>query len=145
MNEQVKSLYEVSFLAKSENGAAIMVKHLTSLDAEIVNEGNLNKMKLAYPIKKQESAYFGCILCSIPRDAVSKVHDAVRLDKEILRVLILTPQPIKEGKTKQQVPDSVSTSTIEPVIKKPATKPEAKEKGTLSNELLEEKLEEILK
>jgi len=55
MDEQVKKLYEVSFLARSENGAATMVGHLVGAGAEIVNEGSLNKMKLAYPIEKEES------------------------------------------------------------------------------------------
>jgi len=146
MDEQIKSLYEVSFLARSENGAATMVRHLASLGAEIVNEGSLNKMKLAYPIEGQESAYFGCIACSIPRDAVSKVHDAVRLDKEIMRVLILTSQSTKTdvaSGTRKHIPN-VPRDTTEPKMAKTA-RPETKEKTALSNELLEEKLEEIMK
>lgn len=143
MDEQAKKLYEVSFLAKSENGAATMVGHLVASGAQIVNEGDLNKMKLAYPIEKEESAYFGCITCSIPTQAVSKVYDAVRLDKEIMRVMILTPTVIRENaesKGRPQMPELPGGA-----IRPKTPKVDAEEKPVLSNELLEEKLEEILK
>ena len=143
MDEQVKKLYEVSFLARSENGAATMVKHLIASGAEIINEGSLNKMKLAYPIEKEESAYFGSIACSMPTEAVSGVHDAVRLDKEILRLMILTPMVVKESAESERRPQTSGfpTGTSRPR----APKVDVEEKSALSNELLEEKLEEILK
>lgn len=143
MDEQVKKLYEVSFLARSENGAAAMVRHLVGSGAEIVNEGSLNKVKLAYPIEKEESAYFGCITCSIPTEAVSGVHDAVRLDKEIMRLMILTPTVVKESVESKRAPQApeFSRGTVRPR----ASSVDVEEKSALSNELLEEKLEEILK
>lgn len=143
MDEQVKKVYEVSFLARSEDGASAMVGHLVSAGAEIVNEGSLNKMKLAYPIEKEESAYFGCITCSIPTEMVSKIHDAVRLDKEIIRLMILTPNVIKENAGSRKAPQ---TSESPKGTGRPKTSnTEVEEKAALSNELLEEKLEEILK
>lgn len=131
-------------MSKSENGAALVVGHLTRFDAEIVNEGSLNNMKLAYPINKQDSAYFGCISCSMPTDSISKVYDAVRLDEEIIRMLILTTPAVRgsvETQIKQPTTQGLPKKTQRPKIERQ----ESSGEGTLSNELLEEKLEEILK
>lgn len=144
MSDQAKKMYEVSFLARSENGAALVVGHLTSYGAEIVNEGNLNNMKLAYPINNLESAYFGCISCLMLVDSVSKVYDAVRLDDEIVRMLILTAPAVRESvetQAKQPTTQRLPRRTVRPKVEKEISD----EKGTISNELLEEKLEEILK
>src|SRR3990170_3295200 len=118
MKENDKKLYEVSFLAKSENGAAIIVKHLTSLGAEGLKEVDLKKMKLAYPMKGEASAFFGCINCELSADSVSKFTDAVPSS-------------------------SAPSESTKPARRKPI-KREEPDDGTLSNELLEEKLEEIL-
>lgn len=143
MEEQPKKTYEVSFLARTENGAATMVGYLVSLGADIINEGSLNKMKLSYPIDKEESAYFGCITCNLRPDAVSKVHDAIRLDKEILRAMILTPMAKRqEAEVKERHIPAAPAAEGGPVE---LAKSEEKEDSALSNELLEEKLEEILK
>ena len=143
MDEQVKKIYEVSFLARSENGAAVMVEHLITVGGEIINEGGLNKMKLAYPIEKEESAYFGCITCSIPTEMVSKVHDAVRLDKEILRLMILVPTVVKKNAGSKKA--SYTSEPSREGVRSKVSSVEIKEKSAISNELLEEKLEEILK
>jgi len=65
------------------------------------------------------------------------------LDKEILRVMILTPTVVRESSEERARPQA-------PEIPRGAIRPKApridvEEKSALSNELLEEKLEEILK
>ena len=142
MNDNAKKLYEVSFLAKSENGAALMVGHLTRFGAEILNEGSLKKVKLAYPIEKGESAYFGCMNCKLPTDAISSVNDAVKLDKEIMRILIVGSQPVREKAGGPSLDRTPYESTR--VIEQKSAKRAESDEGALSNELLEEKLEEIL-
>lgn len=142
MNDNDEKLYEVSFLAKSENGAATMIEHLTRFGAEILNEGNLKKMKLAYPIEKEESAYFGSMSCKLPRDTISKISDAVKLDKEIMRILILDSEPIRE-KTEEQSLGRAPNEPTRLVEQKPTRRVE-QDDSVISNELLEEKLEEIL-
>jgi len=142
MKENDKKLYEVSFLAKSENGAAIIVKHLTSLGAEGLKEVDLKKMKLAYPMKGEASAFFGCINCELSADSVSKFTDAVKLEGEIIRTLIVEPQPAR-NRTAEVPSSSAPSESTKPARRKPI-KREEPDDGTLSNELLEEKLEEIL-
>jgi len=143
MEEQLKKIYEIPFLTRTENGAATMVGHLVSQGADIVSEGSLSKLKLSYPIKKEQSAYFGCITCNLSPSAVGKVHDAVRLDDEILRVMILTPTAArKEGDStggRQIAAVSAGERSTADSVEKEGT-----ESPALSNELLEEKLEEIL-
>jgi len=142
MNDDAKKLYEVSFLAKSENGAALMVEHLSRFDAEILNEGDLKKIELAYPIEKEESAFFGSINCKLPKDSISKINDVIKLDKEIMRMLIIEPEVTRE-KTEEQSSTRRPTESSATTESKPAKKEES-DGGALSNELLEEKLEEIL-
>lgn len=143
MNDEGKKLYEVSFLAKSENGAAVMVGHLTQFGAEILSEGNVRKIQLAYPIKKHESAFFGFINCKMPADAISKVTDSVKLDEEIIRMLIVEAEVAREkapDKRERRAPYEPTPS----VAKDRASRKEISDEGRISNELLEEKLEEIL-
>jgi len=142
MEENSKKTYEVSFLAKSENGAATMVGHLKSAGADIANEGRLSKMRLAYPIDRQGSAYFGCITCSLEAESVSKIHDAIRLDDEIMRILILSPSLKKEEVKKPSSYEGRRVDEVSSEVK--SVKKDDSADGTLSNELLEEKLEEIL-
>jgi ribosomal protein S6 len=137
-----KKLYEVSFLAKSENGAATMAGHLTRFGAEITDEGSLRKVELAYPINKQLSAYFGSINCKLPADSVSKVNESVKLDEEVMRILIVEPQSEKE-KQPQGFDERTEAERGTPSGKRSPKKDTPTERA-VSNELLEEKLEEIL-
>ena len=141
MDEKIMRPYEVSFLAKSENGASVMIGHLTKFGAEISSEGEISEMELSYPIDNHESAYFGCMQCKIPTDAINGIHDAVNLDKEIMRVLIVTPLPDREKVEKSGT--QTSSMDKKQVIK--ASSAKSKQDSVLSNDLLEEKLEEILK
>lgn len=147
MNEEVKKTYEISFLSKSENGAAVLVSHIKSAGGEIIHEGNIKEMKLAYPIKKETSAYFGCINATLPGEAIDDMTKALNLEGDILRFLIITP-PLR-GEQKEQTtrqirrPQTVTRESSVARASAPAKK--AKEDTSISNELLEEKLEEILK
>ena len=142
MSENNKKKYEVSFLARSENGAAIIVGHLKRFGAEIINEGEFKKMKLAYPISKEEQAHFGCITCLLDPESISNIHDAVRLDKDIMRILVVSPTSSKEksGRSMGERP----RETIRKTDRVREATQKDRDKSVLSNELLEEKLEEIL-
>lgn len=142
MNDGNKKLYEVSFLTKSENGAAVVVSHLTGSGGEILEEGTIKKINLSYPIKKEKSAHFGFTTCRLPAGAVAKVNDAVKLDSEILRILVLeVEEPSKKEEQKSSRPASVGPDSA---IQRPARREKIADEGIVPNELLEEKLEEIL-
>ena len=137
MEEKVSKPYEIGYLVKSEEGAGALIGHLKRLEAEILFEGELRSIKLSYPIEHHSSAYFGYIHFEINPELISDLNDALELDNQITRSLLITPPFLKD---RSQGPESVPTQSRR--IIKPKT--EVSEGVAVSNDLLEEKLEEIL-
>lgn len=135
--------YEVSFLARGEDGAAAVVSHLVRAGAKISNEGQLNQRQLAYPIKKEQSAYFGTLICEANPEAIAGIRDALTLDKRILRFLIIAAPVFRDSVSRQASPSAAREEKGKAV--KPKAPPRPQPETALSNDLLEEKLEEILK
>jgi len=139
-----KKEYEMSFVLASEDGATDVLSALTAIGAEVVTKSSLNSIKLAYPIKKHESAYFGFCIFKADPSSIKQLKDALALNANVLRSLLITP-PVKIsaredrrlGEGRERRPAVVSK--LEVVEAKPA------EPQILSNEGLEKKLEEILK
>ncbi len=142
MNDNTKKLYEVSFLAKDESGAAAVVQHLTRFSAENIKQNEIKKIKLTYPIRKETSAFLCSINCELPMDSVAKVSDSVKLDKNILRMLIVEPQETS-GAVIEPISGRASREPEKVTRIKPTKRENADSEG-ISNKLLEEKLEEIL-
>ena len=124
--------YEISFLTHTEEGVGLVIKHLNQLGAQIVNEGKIEQRRLAYPIKKHESAYFGCIQFALDPENVHALKEAIKFDKSILRYLVVTP------------PISTEANQRKNRVQKQERIQKEIGDGVLSNEDLEAKLEEIL-
>ncbi len=137
-NTTDKKEYEISFVVKQKDGEAAMDALLKQHGAEVSFHSPVTETRLAYPIKKFHQAYFGYMHFIAAADAVEKlVHDA-NLNPAILRVLVVTP-PVGKG-----AQAAVRKERTERPAKK--TEPAAPVVGgMLTNEALEEKLEEILK
>ncbi|MCL5016110.1 MAG: 30S ribosomal protein S6 [Patescibacteria group bacterium] len=129
--------YEISFLVRSENDVEAVLKRLSNIGAEIVSEGNIAEVKLAYPINKLNSAYFGWICFDVAPEKITELNSALRLDEKVMRHLVLTP-PIT--KTEKKRPMKSSLARTEAAGQAPASNAPSE----LSNEELEKKLEEIL-
>ena len=129
-----KNKYEISFLAPTEEGAGIVLKHLNQVDAEINDEQQLEQISLAYPIKKHNSAYLGCIHFTLDPEEVTVLRDTLKFEENILRYTIVTPPFIKVEETQPRGP----RTTQESVIERAPSAPE-----TVSNKDLEARLEEI--
>ncbi len=142
MKEEATKSYEISFLVRGENGAASLVRYLNQFGGEILNEGEMKSIQLSYPIKKETSAYFGCIHCKLPKDSIEDMTKELELDENILRFLIVTP-PFSRGKTERSVKGEPRPSVVKKESVTRTSKPQPE--TALSNEVLEEKLEEILK
>ncbi len=111
---------------------------LAQFSVEIYARRQPISFKLAYPIKKQVNAYFGVFnFYALPGDA-QKIRDALRGKKYLLRSLLVLSLP----RIVPYIPRNEASSRPTEVVEKPkvSTRPEV-----LSNEALEEKLEEILK
>lgn len=128
MDKDDKKEYEIAFLLVSPEKEEGVAKILQDNEAEIFHQKSVNKINLAYPIKKHDSAYFGFYHFRASRDGISKIRETLRLNSDVLRFLIVTP-PI-EAAAPQPIPSRPVRKQPEPV---------------LSNEALSEKLEEILK
>lgn len=159
MKEEVK-IYEIGFLAKEENDREEIVKILTSHGAKIVDAGKMSRIKLSYPIKKENFAYFGYLLFSVDLPAekslasrkggdsvVTKSSNDLKTNQRILRFLIVVVHPEKlDRKPRKEEPQKALPDI--PVFE-PASENfllgEQRTITELSNEALEKKLEEILK
>jgi len=167
-----KKHYEISYLAKTEAGKDDVMKALADIDAEITNEGRFSEMKLAYPVNKQTVANFGFFYFESSADKIPALHESLRFNDGILRFLIITPPPRKPApRAERRSPDdtsSVQESESEEKIdqvdaQEESALPESEDivseeiqsslpedqpietKEEVSDELLDQKLDEILK
>lgn len=132
-DNEFKRDYELSFVLTSAEAAAELFNVLAKHQSVPYFQGQINQIRLAYPIKKQTSAFFGfCCFYAEPA-MVKQIKDDLRLNPLILRFLIITP-PVKalthQPKNSEKPPEPKNDQPQQPV---------------LSNEALEQKLEEILK
>lgn len=123
--EENKKDYEIAFLLKSPEALKELSGALKSKGAEIVYESPLKEVSLSYPIKKHVSAQFGFYHFKASPEAVSGLKADLGLSQSVLRFMIITP-PVK-------------IASVQP---RPERKPMA---PVMSNEMLEGKLEEMLK
>lgn len=144
MDAEVKN-YEIGFLVKEESDAPGIVKTISDYKATITNESPTKRIQLAYPIKKETSAYFGSILFLMLPENIVKLNDSLKINPKILRFFITVPfaQAVTETaalpiKITGKMPLTRPVRQM-PIIKK------IEPVQALSNEALEKKLEEILK
>lgn len=126
--------YEVSFLSKTEGAAGDVMKLLRQHGAEVLEEGTLKKIGLAYAIEKETQAYFGFVYVKLPPQAVKSLEQDLRRSTFVLRFLIITlPAVATSSEAPRPRPQPVRLVT------------EARAPAPLSNEAIERKIEEILK
>jgi small subunit ribosomal protein S6 len=111
------------------------IEELISKQGGIVGRyGEIKKIRLAYPIKKEQFSNFGYIEFFAPRNVIEKINKDLMLNENILRHIV-TKKEI--DKIKPVKPARIKTEKI--AKEKPAA--EATEKET---EELDKKIEEIL-
>lgn len=140
MENQIKK-YEIGYLTVAEEDAAELIKILKSHKAEIFDEGKPKKIRLAYPIKKEIAAFFNYARFSMEAHSVKLLSEKLKLTPKIIRFMVinLPKEALMEREERPQRPGAKPRSKPMEEIKKPT--------GTdfVTNELLEKKLEEILK
>jgi len=144
MKEETKN-YELAFLFGSEGDYNEVIKTIRANHIEIKAESQPLKTKLAYPIKKENFAYFGNLYFSADTQAVEALNKILRGNPKILRFFIFIKPVIKEIEVKKT--ERLSRRISEPEnVRERVLRPTVSEKTTsLSNEALEKRLEEILK
>lgn len=136
MEENIPKTYELAFLIQGEEDLQVILGTLRAQGAELISEGSINKIRLAYPIKKFAEAYFGYLHFSLLPSAVNKLSEALKLDPQVIRFLIIQSLP-KRGEKRAEVIKRAEMTEV-------PSQPIAAEAAELSNEALEKKLEEIL-
>mgnify|MGYP001612390531 CR=1 FL=1 len=129
MDEKTKKSYEISYLLNPNEGSDLMSNLLKNMGLEIMSDGGITEMRLAYPVKKETRANFGYLHFGAEPEAVNSLRDSLQLNANVLRFLIVTPPFVKTVSRREE-----GNYRVKPVLE---ARPE------ISNDALEEKLEEI--
>ncbi len=150
MSEEIKN-YEIGFLLKSEEDRKIIFSVIESAGFNLLNEGLISNVKLAYPIKKQNFAQFGYVYFSAEPDKIEEFKKDLSMAPAVLRFTVFADPVIKikedEARAEKKYFESekhVNIQEAQPVKERRQTVKSQKVE-TLTNEDLERKLEEILK
>ncbi len=130
--ELQKRTYELAFVLATEDEEAAILRIFGAHHLEPITKSPITQIRLAYPIEKHETGYFGYYHFTAEPDVIQKLRQTLSLEAGILRLLIVTPPP------------KMSFPPPRTQVREPQVKPAPREE-VLSNEALEEKLEEILK
>ena len=138
-DEEKVGFYELSFLLANDLSDSLIAETVSNLKDLINSAGGLviedswpKKIKLAYPIKKNNFAYFGYLLFDYPKKEIGKFSQEVKKNSNILRYLLIS----RNKKYWQRDKESK-----ENWLKRRGKK----EVAEINEEELEKKLEEVLK
>lgn len=126
--------YEVAFLVKSPNEEGVIADLINQHKGNILHKSPLKETKLAYPIKKHSSVYFGYVQFELLPADLEKLSQSLKLNSAILRYLTVIVPAVKNSLERKFV-DKEKKEAPSIAVSRPI----------LTNEALEEKLEEILK
>ncbi|MEK7135019.1 MAG: 30S ribosomal protein S6 [Patescibacteria group bacterium] len=132
MNEaENKKEYELSYLLtpdipedKIDSEATELKNIITENGGDTVQTNPPEKKRLAYPVRKQNQAYFGIVYFNINKDGLDKIKKTLAFSKKILRFLILSkvlkPKPspvIVQQPAKTPVPTQSFDQKLESILK----------------------------
>ncbi len=153
MDDKEFKKYEVGFLVRNEGDKEEVVKTLKNHKSSVIDDGGISRIKLAYPIKKEDFAYFGYLHFSCAPENIKELRNELKTSSKVLRFIIVSqPVPVKKSEIKdaseefRRRPIAPTSQTISASTEERTERKEmSKKTETLSNEDLEKKLEEILK
>lgn len=124
MNQyEIAVLYHPDLEIDLEKATTKVEKIFTDNGATVTNTDNWGKRKLAYPIKKHESAVYVIYTLDIPAQSVRKIESTLNITDEVIRFLITRPD-------------------LKAIAKAEAMKAEKAKKAAERGETIEEKNEE---
>jgi small subunit ribosomal protein S6 len=92
MNQyEVAVLYHPDLEIDLEKGSNKVEKIFADNKGKVTNADNWGKRKLAYPIKKNESAVYVFYTVELPAENVRKVESTLNITDEVIRFLITRP------------------------------------------------------
>jgi small subunit ribosomal protein S6 len=92
MNQyEIAVLYHPDLEVDLEKATSRVEKIFTDNGGKVVNTDNWGKRKLAYAIKRNESAIYVFYTVELPTEAVRKVESTLNITDEVIRFLITKP------------------------------------------------------
>jgi small subunit ribosomal protein S6 len=88
---EVAVLYHPDLEIDLEKATSKVEKIFTDSKGKVTNVDNWGKRKLAYPIKKNESAVYVFYTLDLPAENVRKVEATLNITDEVIRFLITRP------------------------------------------------------
>jgi len=131
-------MYEISFILREENIAPVR-SVFSKRGVEFPDGVELRKVRLAYPINKNEYGFFGDFEFTTSPEELEKVFADLKLEEGIFRYMVTKTS---EKKSRNKEPRKTAESTVNPSKKSEDSK--SRPEPVLTNEELEKKIEEIL-
>jgi small subunit ribosomal protein S6 len=92
MNQyEIAVLYHPDLEIDLDKATSKVEKILTDNKGKVTNVDNWGKRKLAYPVKKNESAVYVFYTLELPAESVRKVEATLNITDEVIRFLITRP------------------------------------------------------
>lgn len=132
-NSEGKKVYELAFILKDSSSEKVVLDFLAQHKATIISQSPINSMKLAYPIKKHLTGFFGVINLEAEPANMSALSNDLNLSAEVLRFLVIAVPNVKKSSERSESRKTTKTEVT------------SNSNAVLSNKDLEDRLEEILK
>ena len=92
MNQyEIAVLFDPGLEVDLEKATSRVEKIFADNGGKVTNTDNWGKRKLAYPIKRQESAIYVFYAVEMPGESVKKVESTLNITDEVIRFLITRP------------------------------------------------------
>jgi len=95
---EIAVLYHPDLEIDLEKATSKVEKIFTDNGGKVANVDNWGKRKMAYPIKKNESAVYVFYTVELPAESVRKIESTLNITDEVIRFLIVRPDLKKIAK-----------------------------------------------
>jgi small subunit ribosomal protein S6 len=95
---EIAVLYHPDLEIDLEKATSKVEKIFTDNGGKVANVDNWGKRKMAYPIKKNESAVYVFYTVELPAESVRKIESTMNITDEVIRFLIVRPDLKKIAK-----------------------------------------------
>jgi len=95
---EIAVLYHPDLEIDLDKATSKVEKIFTDNGGKVANVDNWGKRKLAYPIKRNESAVYVFYTLELPAESVRKIESTLNITDEVIRFLIVRPDLKKIAK-----------------------------------------------
>lgn len=134
-----------SFTEDQVNEKRREIEELISKEGGLVSRyGEIKKIRLAYPIKKEQFSNFGFIEFFAPSDTINKINKGLLVNENVLRYLVVRKEEEKVSKPRRMPKLKMAPTPEASRGPESESGEKSKEEETKETEELDKKIEEIL-